>query len=183
MAERTKRQGKRANGEGSIYQRGDNGKWVAQIPIGFYASGNVKYKRATCATQREAREHLRALQREAEAGLDLGTKAQALAAYLGHWLANVVKPSREPKTYEGYAYTVGLITPTLGRVPLAKLTPAHVEQLLNAWFQPVPLQKAVTDRAARADRGCHRARCSMCARPYAGRWAGPSSRGSSPATW
>ncbi|HEX5504901.1 MAG TPA: tyrosine-type recombinase/integrase [Thermomicrobiales bacterium] len=131
MAGQARKRGKRANGEGSIYQRGDTGKWVAQIPIGHYRNGSVKYKRQAFATQREALAHLRAMQDEVDAGVDLGTKSQTLAAYLDHWLTTVVKPNREPKTYEGYAYTVGLITPTLGRVTLNKLTPAHIEQLLN----------------------------------------------------
>jgi len=42
-----------------------------------------------------------------------------------------VRPGLAPKTHEGYVYIVGLITPALGKVPLDKLTPQHVQKLLN----------------------------------------------------
>jgi len=131
MAESKRRRGKRSNGEGSVFQRRDRGTWVAQVPVGYYPNGNLKLKRYTCATQAEARAKLRAAQDALDRGANLGSPTQSLCTYLAAWLAEVVRPGLAPKTHEGYVYIVGLITPALGKVPLDKLTPQHVQKLLN----------------------------------------------------
>ena len=131
MAERKRRPSKRTNGEGSVFQRRDRGTWVAQVPVGYYPNGNLRLKRYTCATQAEARAKLREAQEALARGANLGAPTQSLAAYLDAWLAQVVRPAVEPKTHEGYAYIVGLIAPALGKIPLDKLTPQHVQTLLN----------------------------------------------------
>ncbi|HEX5506177.1 MAG TPA: hypothetical protein VFW96_26395 [Thermomicrobiales bacterium] len=128
MAEHKRRRGRRVNGEGSVYQWGDRGTWVAQVPVGINPDGIYRFKRYTCATQAAAKAQLRAAQDALDRGADLGAKTQTLGAYLDARLADVVKRDVEPKTYEGYAYTVGLLTPALGRVPLDKLTPQHVQR-------------------------------------------------------
>ena len=131
MAESKRRRARRANGEGSVYRRGDRGTWVAQVPVGINADGSYRFKRYTCATRAAAMAKLRAAQEALDRGADLGAKSQTLGAFLDAWLAEVVRRDAEPKTYEGYAYTAGLIKPSLGRVPLDKLTPQHVQKLLN----------------------------------------------------
>ena len=131
MAEHKRRRGRRSNGEGSVYQRGDRGTWVAQVPVGVNPNGSYRFKRYTCATQAEAKAKLRAAQDTLDRGADLGTQTQTLGTYLDSWLADVVKRDVEPKSYEGYAYNVGLIKPALGKMPLDKLTPQHVQKLLN----------------------------------------------------
>lgn len=125
------RRGKRANGEGSIYQRAD-GKWIAQMPIGRYANGHVKYKRYTCATQREARDRLRGAANDLDQGVALDADAPTVSAYLARWLETAVKPPRrEPKTYEYYAYAVSLIVPVLGDIPIDQVRPDQVDALLH----------------------------------------------------
>lgn len=135
MAERTRRRGRRANGEGSVYRRGHRGAWVAQAPIGINADGSYRFKRYTCTTQAEAKAKLRGAQGALDRGADLGAKTQTLGADLDAWLADVVKRDAEPKTYEGYAYTAGPIKPALDRAPLDKLTPEHVQQLLTGLLE------------------------------------------------
>lgn len=55
-----------------------------------------------------------------------------VGTYLDHWLANVVEPSDlQLKSKQGYAYCVRHLQPALGKVKLDKLTPEHVERLLN----------------------------------------------------
>jgi len=131
MAESRRRRGRRANGEGSVYQRSDRGTWVAQVPVGVNPDGSYRFKRYSCETQVAAKAKLRTAQDALDRGADLGAKTQTLGAFLDAWLADVVRRDAEPKTYEGYAYTAGLIKPSLGKVPLDKLTPQHVQKLLN----------------------------------------------------
>ena len=52
--------------------------------------------------------------------------------FLDQWLEDIIKPSVRPWTYKGYEVHVRLhLKPTLGRVPLEKLTAAHVQKLVN----------------------------------------------------
>ena len=42
MAESKRMRGRRGNGEGSVYQRGDRGTWVAQVPVGVNPDGTYR---------------------------------------------------------------------------------------------------------------------------------------------
>jgi len=121
--------GKRGNHEGHIRQRKDDGRWEARLTI---APG--KTKSLYGATQDEVRRKLTKLQREADQGL-LGPRddGQALGTYLARWL-EMVKTQVRDSGYLSYEERIRLyITPRLGKVKLAKLTPQHVREL-HAWM-------------------------------------------------
>jgi len=68
--------------------------------------------------------------------LEHGTYADArgrtLGDYLDQWLAEVARPRVREWTYSGYEVHIRRhIKPTLGRIPLDRLTPQHVQSLLN----------------------------------------------------
>lgn len=122
--------GKRGDGEGTIRQRKD-GRWEAMYSFRD-ERGNLQRRSLYAKTQREVREKLTT----AIAALDRGqpplTDRQTVAQFLDRWLADVVKPSVRPKTYESYRQIVRLyLAPTLGQHRLAKLTPQHVQSLMN----------------------------------------------------
>ena len=53
-----------------------------------------------------------------------------VGAFLDGWLTDVVRLSVRPRTYASYRYIVALhLTPTLGDIPLASLSPADVQAL------------------------------------------------------
>src|SRR5207244_3215463 len=57
---------------------------------------------------------------------------ETLGAFLTDWLENWVRPSVKPKTFSSYHDTVRLhLVPTLSRIRLAKLSPQHVQAMLN----------------------------------------------------
>jgi integrase len=69
--------------------------------------------------------------------IDVGTwtdsRGITVAEFLDQWLTEVVRPNVRPWTYKGYEVHVRLhLTPSIGHMPLDKLTPVHVQQLLNA---------------------------------------------------
>jgi len=118
---------RRGHNEGHIYHR-DDGRWEAKLSL-----PNGKRKSFYARTRREAQDALRAAQRDLDAGLDLGTSRQTVAAFLDRWLADVVKPARAPKTAATYADIVRIhLKPSIGRHELAKLSPQHVAALLKA---------------------------------------------------
>ncbi len=121
---------KRAYGEGSVFQRKEDGIWVASFPI-TNGSGKRVPKRKTAKTEYDANALLAQMQKDAAQGLMMSTKEQTTEQFLAAWLSDSVKPRLAPRTYEDYAETVKRhIEPHIGRVPLARLTPQDVQKML-----------------------------------------------------
>jgi integrase len=124
---------KRGNGEGSLYQRASDGKWVGAVMVD--GRRRVVYG----ATQREARDELRKVLRAVEDGMPI-TKGRGLTvgAYFEQWcdvtLTSRVRAGRlKPSTLDSYRDVVERhILPSLGNIALAKLTPARVRSWISA---------------------------------------------------
>jgi integrase len=118
---------KKANGEGSIYQRKD-GRWVGQLSL---SDGGRKFFYG--ATRREVKERLTAAQHDQQRGLPVLNERELVADFLARWLADVAKPKLRPMTYHRYQDLLRLhVLPSLGKRPLARLTPQDVQTLLTA---------------------------------------------------
>jgi integrase len=123
---------RRASGEGSIFYREDRERWVGIIDLGWI-NGKRQRKSVFGKTQKEVREKMAALRREQERGVNIAVKSQTVEQYLKQWLSDVVQGSVRPRTYESYESTIRKhVLPTLGRIELTKLTPQHVQALLQA---------------------------------------------------
>lgn len=124
---------RRANGEGSIHQR-PNGTWSAQVDCGRDPSTGKRIRKTVYApTKRGVVEKMKALQAEISVNGVLPRPSSAsLASFLAEWLSTAVH-SIKPVTAASYEDQIRLhVLPTLGEIPLAKLTPAHLQQLYNA---------------------------------------------------
>ncbi|MGH2371444.1 MAG: tyrosine-type recombinase/integrase, partial [Chloroflexota bacterium] len=118
--------GKRGNGEGSIYQRGD-GKWCASVTL---EGGRRKVLYGK--TRAEVAGKLTAALRDVQQGLPVATERLSVGQYLARWLDDAIRPKVRPSTYQSYERLIRLyIVPELGKQPLAKLSPQQVQALLN----------------------------------------------------
>src|SRR3954469_7902895 len=116
---------RRADGEGTIVQRGD-GRWVAAIALGG------KRRWLYGKTRRDVVEKLSGLQQDAQAGRLVKASRQSVDAYLTTWL-DVVKPQLRPSTWASYEELLRLhVRPTLGGVRLQALRPLHLVHLYAA---------------------------------------------------
>ena len=114
---------KRANGEGSIYKRGD-GRWCATVTLD---SGRRK---AFYGDRREdvARKLAVALKARQD-GLPVPAERQTVAQYLAGWLEST-RPSLRPRTWIRYEEYVRLhAIPEVGKVSLSRLSPQHLQRL------------------------------------------------------
>ncbi len=117
---------RRGHGEGSIKQRAD-GLWEARISL-----PGGKRKSFYGKTRKEAQDKLRAAQRDLDAGRDLTAKPQTIARFFDDWLETTAKPTIRPKTHHSYAQLIRLhIKPAIGTIPLANLTPQHVQRMMG----------------------------------------------------
>jgi integrase len=114
---------RRANNEGTIYQRKD-GRWVCAITL---ASGERKTYYGP--TRRAVQQHLTDALKNVKDGVPLPTGNQSVAQFLASWL-ETVEPSLRPRTFERYEQMLRLhVVPTLGKLPVSQLAPQHVQQL------------------------------------------------------
>ncbi len=121
MADKKRR---RAQGEGSVYERRD-GRWEArytvETPLG------PKRKAVYGKSRMEVVKKLAAAPREEAVSVD---PKLILRDYLGTWLRDSVKDSVRPTTYHRYEGVVRLhVNPLVGHTKLLKLTPAKVQAL------------------------------------------------------
>ena len=121
---------KRGQNEGSIFQRKD-GRWVAEVSLGWM-NGTRKRKLLYGKTRKEAHEKLTTALRDQQRGLPIVGERQSLREFLGRWLEDSVRPTVRPRTMESYAEICRLhVIPALGHLPLVKITPQHIQSLLN----------------------------------------------------
>lgn len=109
-------------GEGSVYRRASDGRWVATVSTG--PRGNRKVVSVYRPTRGEANEALADLRR-ASGRIDRKT---TVSAYLERWLRDA---DIRPNTRHGYAAVIAThLDPTIGHLRLAALSPSDVRDML-----------------------------------------------------
>jgi integrase len=134
---------KRGNGEGSIYRRKD-GRWVGQYTI--YTATGPKYRYLYGKTRAAVAEKLTKAMADRNGGLMFDAGNLTVGEYLDSWLSDSVRGTVRSSTFERHEGIIRLhIKPSLGRVWLKKLTPAHVRGLhrekLDAGLAPATVGK------------------------------------------
>jgi hypothetical protein len=94
--------GKRANSEGSVYQRKD-GRWVASISL-----ENGKRKTIYSKTQREALKEVQRANHAKDQGIILPSADQTLGVFLKTWLEDTAQLNLRERTYIRYRELMNL---------------------------------------------------------------------------
>jgi integrase len=121
---------KRGQGEGNIYRRKD-GRWAGRISDGYRNGKRARQwfygeTRADVATK--VREALQAQ----EKGVLVAPARTTVEQFMTSWLKDCAKDRLRPRTHVSYSQVVNThISPVIGRIPLQKLTPQHVQKWLN----------------------------------------------------
>jgi integrase len=119
--------GKRANNEGSVYFQRSKNRWVGTLLL---EDGTRRYMFG--ATREQAHDKLIDALKKRKDNLPQPGDKLTVGVWLDYWLDNIVKPDREPTTYEQYEIAVRChIKPAIGTRPLAKLTVENVEGMLR----------------------------------------------------
>jgi integrase len=114
---------RRANGEGSIYQRKD-GRWSASVSV-----GNLKRKHFLGHTRTEVAAKMNTALKTQQDGLPVRFERQRFDAYIKGWLADV-RGALKPRTWTRYEQLMRVhATPVLGTLALEKITPQHLQRL------------------------------------------------------
>jgi integrase len=120
---------RRGRGEGSIIQRPD-GRWQATISLG-YENGKRLRRFIYGETRQQVAKALTHALTTRDRGLPLPAGRTNVEVYMARWLEHV-RPSIRPRSWESFELlTRRHIVPILGRYRIEKLTPDHVQDLLN----------------------------------------------------
>src|SRR5829696_1848702 len=122
---------RRINGEGSIYQRKSDGRWVGQFKDPAAPGSGIRYVYAK--TQQEALKKLKEEMARAQAGLLGEAGRTTLAEYLGWWMENVVRGEVTHRTYHNYLSQIrNHIARSIGKKNLKALKLDDVEGLYKS---------------------------------------------------
>jgi integrase len=122
---------RRGPNEGTIRERKD-GRWEARVIV-TRPDGRRARRSLLGRSRAEVRDKLQAALRAEASAVPLPGERLTVAAFLDHWLRDTVRPSVRPRTYLSYASLVRIhLGPGLGQLPLARLSPQHVQAFLNA---------------------------------------------------
>ena len=124
--------GRRGHGEGSIYQRDRDGRWVAVLDLGFQ-DGKRRRATVTGKTRREAAERLKLITKANDDGEIVVPSKVVLRTFMHRWLDEVVDPSDLADGTKSFYRTQAIkhIIPSIGDVPLTKLGLADIDRLLS----------------------------------------------------
>jgi integrase len=116
--------------EGSIYPRKD-GRWAGTISIGYEGGRRVR-KHVMGHSRAEVKDKMAALMRAHDEQRPIPSQREKLGPFLRRWLDEVARPTLRASTYKSYddILTAHLI-PGLGKIALAKLTPAEIQTFLK----------------------------------------------------
>jgi len=122
---------RRAAGEGTIRQRSD-GRWEARALL-TGSDGRRRRRSMLARTQGEARSRLQQALRVEADGVPHVLARLTVAVFLDRWLEDAVRPAVRPSTLRSYRGIVRVhLTPGLGHIRLARLSPQQVQSFLNA---------------------------------------------------
>lgn len=83
-------------------------------------------------TRSEVSESMKRVLRDQQLGITITSERQTLAMFLADWLQNTVKPKNKHLAYRSYEWIIRTrLIPTLGRIPLVKLTPQKLQAFIN----------------------------------------------------
>ena len=137
--------GRRQHGEGSVFRRGRDGRWVARADLGW-KGGKRDQRLFVAATAAEAIERRARFMDRRRDGFTLPKGRQLYVSdWMLHWLHNVAKREVQATTWEkSYRQKVtGLICPFFERIKLAELTEDDIE----AWH--AHLEETASERTGR----------------------------------
>lgn len=121
---------RRGHGEGGVFQRDSDGRWVGSITVGRTPDGRQKRRVVYGRTKAEVLAKLRKLQPQFDAGTLTDPSALTVSGWLDHWVKTVGSTKRASTQDRRRVYIDQHVKPFLGGFRLNKLTLVMLESWL-----------------------------------------------------
>jgi len=123
---------RRANHEGSIYQRASDGRWLGVAHVGYDDTGKPVRRYVSAKTRTEVARKLKELRRKVDDGLLLKDEGVKVAELFEQWFNDIMRHQIAPSTFANYQTVVRMhILPALGHKTLMEVTVSDVDKLLS----------------------------------------------------
>lgn len=123
---------KRTNGEGSIFQRKSDGKWVGSITIGYDEKGRQKKKIIYGKNQTEVAKKLSDISGRLKSNSYEVIEKKTFEELMSEWLLVFKKGAVSPRTFEGIIRNFRLhIEPIIGKMKIYEIDTFVAQQFLN----------------------------------------------------
>lgn len=141
--------GRASNGEGSLYRRSSDGRWIGAVLLGYDQSGKARRKTVSGKSKTETAKKLREMQRIIDDGLPPPDDQITVGQVLDRWSKDNLPLRVSPSTAANYESVITHhLKPTLGQKRLRKLQPDDVQALIRA-----KLDDGLSPRTVRLIRG------------------------------
>lgn len=119
----------------NLWKRGKN-QWTLTWEEGRDADGRRQRRRETFrGSKHEAEAYWRRVQQQIETGTATQPTAYTVGGWMTYWLTQLKASNIRPTTYRSYAALITYyITPTVGSMPLAKLSAMDVQHAVDQWL-------------------------------------------------
>lgn len=122
---------RRGAGEGAVYRQAD-GLWAAAVELGRDSTGRRQRKVIRGRTKAGVVAKLEQVRADVAKGLPIVDERRTTEDYLRWWVAEVLPGTIKDSTVTDYSWVLEhYVIPHVGRVPLAKLGPEQVHQMLR----------------------------------------------------
>ncbi len=124
--------GRRMNGDGGLYQRASDGRWVGAVTLGYNDEGTLLRKTVSAKTKAEALQKLKGLQKQLDDGLPAPNDRMTVPQLLTRWHDDVLRHQVRPSAASNYkAISDTHLVPAFRRKSVARLTAADVDKLMS----------------------------------------------------
>lgn len=126
---KTKVEGRRDKGDGSVYRRGSDGLWMAELQLPDGADGKRRRKYLSSKTEEGVKEKLRQERRKLAKAGNLPTSSPTVAQWVDLWLKEK-KKNLKPGSYVQYeGKLLRHVVPSIGKIKLGRLTADHIRKV------------------------------------------------------
>lgn len=117
-------------GDGTISQRKD-GTWTGRVFLGRDATGKQKIKAVYGKTEKEVKTKLKQLKEEMVKFEVSNLPKMTMNELLINWQTTIKKYELKPSSYDRLEQTINNITPYIGYLQIASLTPQDIQEYIN----------------------------------------------------
>ena len=131
MGEKTAKRN-RGYGNGSVYFRESDQRWVGKYKIGIKDDGRPAMKVVYGKSEAECHKKLKEIIEEANKTEYVQVQKSTVEDYMNNWLTSVKKNELKPKSYDRLEQTVKLyVKPAIGSIQLQAIKPKDVQTMIN----------------------------------------------------
>lgn len=131
MGEKTAKRA-RGYGNGTVYYRASDDRWVGKYKIGIKADGKPDMKVVYAKSEPECHRKLKAIIDESKKTEYVEVRKSTVKDYMDEWLTSIKRNELKPKSYDRLEQTLILhVYPYIGQLQLAALNSKDIQSMIN----------------------------------------------------